>query len=1203
MLLHKSFSLSCVLALAVASAWSSADAAVTVDKSHFAQSSKLSNTGARYVKIRCKEAGIQQITASQLREWGFSSISRVRVLGFPVATLYDNKLDAGNPDDLKVIKTYRRGSGDAATLYFYNPGVYDITVRSDASYPKNPTFSVNENRYSDYAYYIVTDAVPGMDDSLPSVTSGSAGSASPYHLSVTYSRHRELHPENGGVFYVGEPSTDKLSYTFSFTDPVRGTSSRCALSLRYGFQSQRNPGYAFILTPQMPDIDEAQIGDAQFTGARNATTTSEVYKHYGNTAWSKVSFKMLSPDEASLTNPVEVKVETPNATDNQYHSLSHWIAPHDEMAVYLRYNYLRGSQMLMYVNDFDTLRGLTIPASIPSSGSLPSQSISQPVVWDVTDADNIFNIYPSRKGSSWKYDMKPQEADGCHKLIAFDTSKTQYVPELLGQVQPQNLHAIGAGDDPVPEMVIVTVDAYRQYAEQLAALHRQYQAMDVRVVTHDEVINEFSSGTPHAMAYRLFSKMLFERGRDTDRSYMYDDEDQWFYNGSDRIKVDDSSRFRYMLLMGPMSCDNVHMAAPGNGHLLTYQVEDPFQTNVITGNYALADYFGIVNDDFSGTNAHQMYASVAVGLLDVTSDVEARQVVSKIEKYLKGFPGESDAFNRLTMLGDAAQQFTEDAYDARTVAASANPAAMIDNIYTELYDAGDADREDKVHADIAASLNAGSYFFTYVGHSRSEAFESEFPVWSNMLIASTYYDRQPFAALGSCSTFSYDFYRDNLVHNFTFKNDGGLMAVVAASREVFPAQNLQIVQEVTRRLFSAKPGMNIGDVYRATKRTLMRDNNMAATNYNSLTVNSACYVLAGDPALPVIGLSDKAVLTEIAGRTVAADDENTVKVNPFGTVTLKGVVAPIGDGSAPNAAFNGTAIITVLDGADRSNLGKMELEWDKTPVVRLNVPVKAGVFETSFSMPVGTLPGVGNRITVYAFSDDKKMIATGMSKALVVNKVDNPDSGDVQPPVISEMYLDDSSFRDGGNVSASPMFYAVIGDAQTGLQVSGGLNGNFRLMLDGTTEMGNVLSYLSPAPDNVMKLAYPLSNLSDGRHSLTLTVSDNAGNIAEETVNFTVISSDLNAVLVIRDQPVRDMMSFEVVDGAAITDSAELTLIVRDMQDNTVYSSSGVGTAGTWDLTGTDGQKISDGRYKANMIIRDGNLYGHTPSVEFVVVK
>lgn len=1162
------------------------------------------------MKIRCDKAGVQQITAAQLRDWGFPSISNVRILGFNTNELHDNKLDTGTPDDLGFIKTYRTGSGDNAKLFFYNPGIYQISVTSDATYPKKPTFSISENRYSNHTYYILTDALTGTDDRMTEVYSKSSGKWPATHISAQYSRWRESHPEHGGVFYIGGKSTDKLSYRFEITDPDRNTASRCNLNIRYGFESTRNPSSTFKLTPAMAGVSDVQVSDIETTTVSNAHAQSDLYRYHGYTNWSNVSFKVIIPsgaDASALSNPIVINVETPNTDGGTAHTLSNWIARHDEMVLYTRKNYLRDAQMLMYVNTFDTANtGLALSKKIPASGSMPEATLSAaPIVWDVSVPSNIARIQPTSTSSAWNYDFRTQDVAGCRQLIAFDPSKTQYIPEMAGTVEPQNLHAIGTGGSSVPTMLIVTVDAFKPQAQKLADLHREYQGMDVKVVTHDQIINEFSSGTPHAMAYRLFAKMLFERGRSSDASYQYDDENIWHYDSNgNRTIVDDKSTFRYMLLFGPMSYDNVHMAAPGNGYLLTYQAEDPFLTNVVTGNYALADYFGIVNDDFVGDRAHQTYASVAVGIIDALTQADADQAVDKIGDYLKNFPGESDRFNRLTMLGDASRQFTEDAYEARTTAAAANPAGIIDNIYTELYDSGNDNREDQVHSDIAASLNAGAYFFSYLGHSRAEAFESVFPVWNNQLIASTYYDHKPFAALGTCSTFTYDWYNNSLVHNFITKSGGGMMAVVAACREVFPTQNTMLVQEVINRLYSAKSGMYIGDVYRAAKRTLMRDNNMAASSYENLTVNSGCYVLAGDPALPVIGLTHKAVLDEIAGRqpSTSDDDEGSTIVEPYSTVTLKGHIAAIGDDTA-DSGFDGTATITVLDGPERSTLSKMAMEWDDSQIAKFTVPVKDGIFEASFTMPPGNLPGICNRISVYAISSGKDMVATGVSKSLSVKAENDPESSDTEAPTIASMYLDNAAtFRAGAAVSSNPVVYATVTDALTGIDVSDALSNNLRLVLDGTTELQNVLSHMTPSADNGMALVYPLSDLADGRHTLSLTVSDNAGNTASESIDFTVISTDLNATLTVEDDPARDMMSYSITD-LTVPEQAELTLVIRDMSGSTVYTAHGVGAAGTWDLTDNAGNKVPDGRYKANVIIRNGNVYGHSPSAEFVVVK
>ena len=92
MLSQKLFSLSCAFILTTAALPLSSASAATMDKSHFAQTSKLSSTAGKFIKIRCSEAGVQQLTAAQLRQWGFSSISNVRVLGFNVTELHDLSL-------------------------------------------------------------------------------------------------------------------------------------------------------------------------------------------------------------------------------------------------------------------------------------------------------------------------------------------------------------------------------------------------------------------------------------------------------------------------------------------------------------------------------------------------------------------------------------------------------------------------------------------------------------------------------------------------------------------------------------------------------------------------------------------------------------------------------------------------------------------------------------------------------------------------------------------------------------------------------------------------------------------------------------------------------------------------------------------------------------------------------------------------------
>lgn len=60
-------------------------------------------------------------------------------------------------------------------------------------------------------------------------------------------------------------------------------------------------------------------------------------------------------------------------------------------------------------------------------------------------------------------------------------------------------------------MVILTPKEYISYAQSIARLHNENDGMEVAVIDHETVFNEFSSGTPDATAYRRLMKMFFDR--------------------------------------------------------------------------------------------------------------------------------------------------------------------------------------------------------------------------------------------------------------------------------------------------------------------------------------------------------------------------------------------------------------------------------------------------------------------------------------------------------------------------------------------------------------------------------------------------------------------------------------------------------------------------------------------------------------------
>ena len=74
--------------------------------------------------------------------------------------------------------------------------------------------------------------------------------------------------------------------------------------------------------------------------------------------------------------------------------------------------------------------------------------------------------------------------------------------EFIEKVPNQNLHGLTT-----PDMVILTPKEYISYAQSIARLHNENDGMEVAVIDHETVFNEFSSGTPDATAYRRLMKM------------------------------------------------------------------------------------------------------------------------------------------------------------------------------------------------------------------------------------------------------------------------------------------------------------------------------------------------------------------------------------------------------------------------------------------------------------------------------------------------------------------------------------------------------------------------------------------------------------------------------------------------------------------------------------------------------------------------
>ncbi|MDR1523993.1 MAG: hypothetical protein LBS79_01890, partial [Tannerella sp.] len=172
--------------------------AIRADGSLYAARSVLSE--GKWVKIRVDKTAIYKLTHADLKKMGFADPAKVSVHGYGGWMLEE---DFSKPyiDDLPAIPVYR----GADCILFYGKGPVRWAYGTDPNAAReNVQFFHDNNPYSMYGYYFVTDATPVNDME----TAPSAGDGAALHI-TTFDDYRvherdEVSANNSGRELFGE---------------------------------------------------------------------------------------------------------------------------------------------------------------------------------------------------------------------------------------------------------------------------------------------------------------------------------------------------------------------------------------------------------------------------------------------------------------------------------------------------------------------------------------------------------------------------------------------------------------------------------------------------------------------------------------------------------------------------------------------------------------------------------------------------------------------------------------------------------------------------------------------------------------------------------------------------------------------------------------------------------------------------------------
>ena len=708
-------------------------------------------------------------------------------------------------------------------------------------------------------------------------------------------------------------------------------------------------------------------------------------------------------------------------------------------------------------------------------------------VWDVTDPLNVKNQQVNSTGTDLTFTLP---SDVLNQFIVFN-GLSFLNARAVGKIENQNLHGL-----PQKQMVILTHPDFLSAANELADFRRNKDHLSVVVVTNQQVYNEFSSGAPDVSAVRDFMKMFYDRALTTDLP-------------------------KYLLLMGDASYDNKNRLSANTNFVPSYQSKNSL---VFISSYISDDFFGLLDDSegiWSDTDPDLV--DIGIGRLPVKTSSEAATMVKKIISYASPDPASvntaqcnqqegsvyGDWRNLVTFVGDDQDGniHVANADALANVVKQNHPGYNIDKIYLDAYhqeSTPGGQRYPDARAAINNRIQRGTLLMTYVGHGGEVGWAHERILevedinnWTNSKNLAAF-------LTATCEFARVDDPARTSAGEYAFLNpNGGGICLFTTSRLAFSGQNQTLSNAFLRHFFSPVNGKmpTIGDVFEQTK-----------IDYNVL--NTRNFLLIGDPAL-TLAYPKWDVKTTMVNEVPAGAAADTLKA--LSKVTISGVVQD--DNGQKLSGFNGIIYPTVYDKAViYKTLGQDSLNDDpdspfpfvlqKNVLYRGKANVTNGDFSFTFVVPkdISLQYGFG-RLSYYATNGTED--AQGHFENVIIGGVNAAAGIDTKGPDV-RLYLNDEKFAFGGLTDESPLLYAIIEDTSGVNTVGTGIGHDITTQLDKDNKKLYLLNdYYQADLDNYQKgsVKYRLSDLSEGRHSVTFKVWDVYNNSTEAYTEFIVSGS------------------------------------------------------------------------------------------------
>lgn len=706
-------------------------------------------------------------------------------------------------------------------------------------------------------------------------------------------------------------------------------------------------------------------------------------------------------------------------------------------------------------------------------------------VWDLSDRHIPVRIPMDLQGAQGTF-----KTNVGYKEMVVANGASYFTPERVGNVSFQNLHQLAAAD-----YIMVAHPDFLSEANRLADLHRA-NGLTVHVVQPQAIYNEFSSGMQDPGAIRRFVKMFYDRAQQT--------------NPLDKPK--------YLLLFGDGTFDPKNRLPNNNNFIVTYQMQT--SENAIDA-MVVDDFFGMLDDAEAIGPADML--DIGVGRLIVSSNLQAKQMVDKIEHYMKNgsnfYPVSSsccmgtqtdntfgDWRNQYLMMTDNREGgyfINTDAEPQFEISKMFNPEINYNKLYMDAFPkvvtAGGERFPAMVNA-IDANIQRGVLVANYIGHGGEVGLAEERVVSIDQINTWRNIHALHLFVSATCEFTRFDDPERVSAGEWVFLNPtGGAIAMLTTTRSVYFGVNSNIGIKLAERIFNRYPN---GEAYEFGE--LARRTKNAASVSSS---NKRSFTLIGDPALRLALPRYKIVTDSINGLD---PQQQLDTLQALSKVRVKGHIEDYN--GAVLSAWNGVLTPTVFDKRKIQNtLGQDEAspiisyEQQTNRIYRGQSSITNGYFEFEFVVPKDIALQIDfGKISYYGHNG--QIDAQGFDTLFYVGGIDPNGVADDQGPAI-ELYMNQEGFVNGSVTDENPVLLAKVADDNGINTVGNGIGHDIVAVLDGQTAQPIVLNdFYAANLDSYQagEVRYQFQNLSPGPHTLSLKVWDVNNNSASSQIDFVV---------------------------------------------------------------------------------------------------